>query len=373
MKRLALSIVGTLLIFGALAAETSLQTLESRIAESPDDARVLYELTRRYCKLDSQSKAIESWRHLAELDPDLASDIYLITNVAAYAGVEPFFPQLISDSMIQAPRLSPDGKWIVFSAVIGGRMQIAEIDFFGSHYTKLTSGDSYNHSASFVDSEDEIIYGRFTEGKVEEIVHLDLKTGENNVILSDFMSQIETPDRPSSKLPLLFSYLSPDTRTTEIGLYDTRTGKFTELTQNRYSDRNARYSQKGKLIVYAVDNRMNVDIFIMNRKGKVIEQITDSRFNESQPDFGDNDNKIAFISNKFNDKYDVFIYDRRTKDVIPVTCTESIDTHPDLSNDGNWLVFDSNREGGPIKGYFISLNQPISVEKLLEEIDKKTE
>lgn len=372
MKRSLLLVMGVLVGFGGLGARQSLEALERKVAASPANTRALYELTRQYCKEDSASRAIESWRRLVELDADLASDVYLRAKVAVYLEIEPFFPEPISDSMAMSLRLSPDGRWVVFQAVIEGRMQIARMSFFGNNYEVITKQDYYHHSPSFAGSPDELVYVRRLDRSGEELVYTDVSQGETNVVLSNFLSPIESPNRSLAKLPLLFSYLSPDSKTREIGLYDMKTGEFKELTRNTYTDRSPRYSSRGNLIVYENDRQLNADLYIMNRRGKIKERLTHSTAEDVQSDFGDRDRKIAFVSNRHrSEHFDIFVYDRRTKDVMPITFTEAMDLRPDLSDDGNWLIFDSNRAGGRAQAYVVSLNQPISVEQLVEEIDKE--
>ncbi|MBD3284789.1 hypothetical protein GF359_00435 [candidate division WOR-3 bacterium] len=353
------------------AAYADLTALEAKAAASPENARVLYDLTRAYCKHDSADKAVESWRRLVDIDYDLASEVFLRANIAAYLGIEPFFPEMICDTMAAHPRFGPNREWIVFQAVIGGQMRVGMMDFFGDHYQVLTSRDYYCHEPAFVDSKDRILYTRYADDDVVELVYRDLQRNETRAILdSKTLTQPQSPDMPKSNLPMLFSFLSPETRTTEIGQYNIKKSKMKRLTDNYYSDRTPRYSSNGRLITFVSDNRTNLDIYIMNRRGKRKRQITDWRCHEVNPDFGDNDSKIAFSSNK-RDHFDIYICELKSGDIYPVTLNEGNDMRPDISKDGNWLIFDSNRDTDILKSYLVPLNQPVSVEQLVEEIDNQ--
>lgn len=373
MKRSLSLILGLMITFSGLWAGLELSELENKVALQPSNARNLYELTRTYIKEDMEQKAVESWRRLADLDQELASDVFLLSNIAFFLDIEPFFPQLLSDSMAQSPRLSPDGRWIVFQAVVMGQMRIARMDFFGDHYEVITPRDIYCSMPVFAGSENEILYLRYIEGKAFEVVMQNLETNETNVVLrSDLLAQIEAPDIEARGNKLLFSYLSPDSKTMELASYNIKSSKVKDLTNNLYSDKNGRYSADGKMVTFAADNRINTDLWIMKSNGKKKKQLTDTRINEAQPDFGDNDTKLAFVA-YVKDSYNIYIYDLKTEDIYPVTFSEADDLSPDLTNDGNWLIFHSDRDGPRVKPFVVSLNQPVSLETLVEEIDKKNQ
>lgn len=373
MKRIAFLLMGVLLVAGGLQAKPSLASLEEKVARSPDNARAVYKLARRYCEDDSAVQAIETWKRLADLDLKLASDVFLRTKVAVYLGVEPFFPQPVSDSIAMTPRFSPDGRKIVFHSMKNG--QIGSMDFSGENFRWITADDRYNATPCFAGSRDQFFYIRSTaDDSGTELVYYNAEGGKPEVVFSNLAPFFETPDWVSDELPVLFGYLSVDTKSGEIGLYDRKAGELIELTHNAYMDRFPRYSSNGKLIVYADYRRLQPDIYIMNTRGRVTERVTSWPGTDIYPDFGDHNRKIAFVSDRNGGgQFDVFVCDRRTGEVIPVTYNEKMDTTPDLSNDGNWLLFQSNRGDGLPRTYIVSLNQPISAEQLLAEIETKEE
>lgn len=374
MKRIAFLLMGVLLAAGGLQARPSLASLEEKVARSPDNARAVYKLARRYCEEDSAVQAIETWKRLADLDLELASDVFLRTKVAVYLGVEPFFPQPVSDSIAMTPRFSPDGRKIVFHSMKNG--QIGSMDFSGENFRWITADDRYNATPCFAGSGDQFFYIRSTaDNTAMELVYYNAEGGgEPEVLFSGFSQLFETPDWVSDDLPVLFFFLSRDTKSGEIALYDRKAGELVELTHDAYMDRFPRYSSNGKLIVYSDYRRLQPDIYIMNTRGKLVERVTYWLGGDIYPDFGDHDRKIAFASNRNpGNQFDIFVYDRRGGEVMPVTYNERTDTTPDLSDDGNWLLFQSNRGDGRPRTYIVSLNQPVSAEQLLAEIETKEE
>lgn len=371
MKRTTflIMIMGVLFVAGGLEAKPSLASLEEKVARHPNNPRALYKLARRYCEEDSSVQAIETWKRLASLDLDLASDVFLRAKIALYLGLEPFFPQLVSDSITLAPRFSPDGRWITLYTSRGWK--IGTMDFAGGNLRWLTENQEITtRTPCFAGSRDQLIFIRTTEDRSgNELVYYNAAGGETEEVVFKLSNFIESADWVSDKLPLVFSYFSEVTKSMEIGLYDRKAGEFVELTSNVYADRFPRYSSDGKLIVYANNDRLQLDIFIMNTKGKVVERVTTWQGADILPDFGANDRKIAFCSDRHRGmQNDIFIYDRRTGDVIPITNNEANDNSPDLSDDGNWLLFESNRGDGRTHVYIVPLNQPITTERLIEEI-----
>ena len=233
-----------------------------------------------------------------------------------------------------------------------------------------------NRGVCFAGSPDRFLYIRSTaDNSGMELVYYNAEGGgEPEVLFSGFSQLFESPDWVSDELPVLFGYMSLDTKSMEIGLYDRKAGEFIELTHNAYMNRYPRYSSNGKLIVYTNYRRLQPDIYIMNSRGRITERVTSWPGTDIYPDFGDHNRKIAFVSDRNGGgQFDIFVCDRRTGVVMPVTYNEKTDTAPDLSDDGNWLLFQSNRGDGRSRSYIVPLNQPISAEQLLAEIEAKGE
>lgn len=381
MKKPALLALTILISFGVVEGKKGLATLQENAARNPSNARAMFALTERYCEEDSTVQAVESWKKLAALDAELADNLFIKAKVATYLGLEPFYPQPVSDSMADSPRLSPDGKWIVFQAIKDGKYNIGMMDFYGENYrwiTKVSQADSFDFMApSFAGSSTKLLYVRIIgsgEGKSNLVLH-DLTTGEARDLFSNPLASLEPADISPDGNNVVFSYLSPETKSMELAMYDIQNGTFTELTENIYSDRYPRYSSKGNEIVYATTDWLRYSINIMNTRGRVVERVTDGRIDDVTPVFGDNEKKIVFSSlRQGGTQWDIFVLDRRSGHVIPVTFHESNDYLPDISEDGNWVIFASNRsEGGIPKVYVVSLNQSIPMEKLLEKIKEKEE
>lgn len=376
MKKLILLVSGVLIFVLNVSAKTTLSSLEERVARQPDNARAVYELTREYCRSDSAIKAVESWKRLVALDSNLAAEVFLRAKVAVYLGLEPFFPQRISDTVCEVPRFSQDAKKFVFQKNSGNVFNIGTMDVFGgTSFRWMTNSKLGNYGPCFAGSYDKLFYVNNNDetGEAELVFNNTAGTGEQ-VVYRNPIRGIESIDWVSDDKPILFSFYSIDSRTWEIGLYDNEAGEFTQLTNNIYTDRYPRYSSDGKYIIFANDRLLDWGIFIMDTKGKIVEEVDPGLGMDILPSFGDHDRKVAFCSDRNGGRqYDIFVYDRKTRDVIPITYNMGQDIYPDFSLDGNWILFSSTRDDASSlpHAYVVSINQPISVEKLMEKINEK--
>jgi len=374
VKKITLTVMAIMIAVVALQAKPSITSLEEKLARNPKDAKALYELTRIYCEQDSVPQAVESWEKLAELDKKLAADVFLVTKVASYNGIEPFFPQLLTDTMAEFVKISSDGKRIVVQKVTNGRTNVAIMDLNGENYHWITTAGMNDNveflSPAFAGSNSSILYlKKMMDGSGMELLYHDLNGGDSEVVFSNVAKYIDFPSWGGNYIA--FNYFSPDTKSLEIGLYNRNKGELIELTNNIYAENYPEFSSDGKEIVYVKNPALQEDIYIMNTKGKDIEQVTNWPGSDALPTFGDHNKKIAFISDRNGGgQYDIFIYDRKTKDIFPVTVNPARDITPALSEDGNWLIFESERGDGAKRLYILSLNQPITVDKLLEKMAK---
>ncbi len=143
------------------------------------------------------------------------------------------------------PKVSPDGKKIVFQTKFGGSYSICMMDINGMNTTILTEGllPSWN------DKSNQIVYHN-TVGKFNQIF-----------------------------------------------VYDIATGQSTQLTSGEFNNDSASYSFNGENIVFAsTRDNDNEHIFVMKKNGSNITQVTTGKSRNGMPCFG-LDNKIFFSSN----------------------------------------------------------------------------
>jgi Tol biopolymer transport system component len=99
----------------------------------------------------------------------------------------------------------------------------------------------------------------------------------------------------------------------QIFSYDFATGQQTQLTSDNFDNTFGRFSPDGKWIVFRKQSNSNVaHIFIMNRVGGSVKQLTTGNTWNGSPEFGP-DGYIYFSSNAGNsdplrkfDNYDIW-------------------------------------------------------------------
>ena len=89
------------------------------------------------------------------------------------------------------------------------------------------------------------------------------------------------------------------------------------------------------------------EIFVMNRDGTDVQQITSNAYNDIRPDWSPDGKKIAFSSNR-DGSMQVFVMNVDGSDVIQLTKSSGSNNRaPAWSPDGKQIVFVSNRDGDP--------------------------
>lgn len=98
------------------------------------------------------------------------------------------------------------------------------------------------------------------------------------------------------------------------------------------------------LIAFNSNRTGNNEIFVMNAKGRKVEQLTNSPFDDRVPSWSPNGDEIAFQSNRDGD-YEIFIIDIATKNVRQVTSNGCNDYAPAWSPDGGRFAYYSDCDG----------------------------
>lgn len=100
----------------------------------------------------------------------------------------------------------------------------------------------------------------------------------------------------------------------------------------------------GNLIAFVSTQFGSMDIFIMNRKGKQIKQITNWPGDERTPAWSPDGKKISFYSPKDGDE-EIYIIDLETRKIVQVTNNNCNDYAAAWSPDGKKLAYYSDCDG----------------------------
>jgi TolB protein len=107
-----------------------------------------------------------------------------------------------------------------------------------------------------------------------------------------------------------------------------RTGHFSASPDINYNQQITAMLEKGG----------DSEIVILNKKGKLIKQITDNIFNESSPVWSHKGDKIAFVSNRTGTPQ-IYIFDLNKNILTRLTYTSKYCAYPSWSSDDTYIYF----------------------------------
>ena len=118
-----------------------------------------------------------------------------------------------------------------------------------------------------------------------------------------------------------------------------------QVTDSRTDNANPCYDPAGERIVYQSKQNNNWDIFLMNRTGGDVVQLTRNPLNDETPVFA-NAKTIYFNRQQSADKElrDIYAFDLATRTEKAVIIHPADDWYPAPDPDGKWLFFVSDRE-----------------------------
>jgi len=105
------------------------------------------------------------------------------------------------------------------------------------------------------------------------------------------------------------------------------------------------WSPDGQKIVFSSDRDGDSEIFVMNKDGSNLTQLTNNKGHDGTPRWSPDGEKIVFETDRDGGDWDLYIMDADGKNPRAVTSNTTSDFSPSWSPDGNWLVYVSNNEG----------------------------
>ena len=105
------------------------------------------------------------------------------------------------------------------------------------------------------------------------------------------------------------------------------------------------YASDVPYIAFSSKRGGNYDIYIMDIKGKNLQNLTNSPTHEFQPTFSPDGQRMAYVSSRHDGYLEIYVMNLSTKVSHRLTNHPKHDANPAWSPDGRWIAFDSNRTG----------------------------
>jgi hypothetical protein len=328
-----------------------------------DGGKTDYEVTLKEVKTRPvtllRSKAIrtdEGWQILPE-----SLDTLAMKDVTEGPTAEPpvRITELPKGSVIDTVNVSPDGQWLLFTTLTGK----SKLDFRSQIYTiradgsaapvMFGDGKSLDLNPSFTPDGSQIVFSSNRGGRHMSIWQL-AANGEGGVTqltsgdTTDLWPTVDSDPKPRLYYEALVdSRLDPRLYMAQLG-----TTLRTDLTQA--GGEQPRVSPKADSVLFTLVNEKtgHRDIYKMSdRGGGAVNLTNSSEYDNFDPMWSKDGNKIAFVSDRSADEdgrrnYDIYVLDLTHPDKpTRITANGSWDDSPAWDPAGKYLYFRSNRGG----------------------------
>jgi TolB protein len=238
-----------------------------------------------------------------------------------------------------SPSISPNGKKVVYEAVIEGKEQLFTMNLDGSESVQLTHDASNHDSPIWSPDGRQIVYSSDKSGG--QAIYLMDMNGGGEERLTDEQHQDIHPNWSPGGTEVIYCSTDdlhpPKKNPSEIYSIDLKTRKVTTLISggiNTYPS----WSPDGKKIVYRkIIDDMNSEVFVANRDG-TNQNLTNNPAFDGWPTWSPNGAQIAFASNR-DSNYKIFLMNANGSNVRVLAETEGRATDPRWSPDGKTVYF----------------------------------
>ena len=104
------------------------------------------------------------------------------------------------------------------------------------------------------------------------------------------------------------------------------------------------YASDAPSIAFSSNRDGDYDIYIMDIKGKNLQNLTNSPTHEFKPAFSPDGQRMAYVSSRHDGNPEIYVMNLNTKVSYRLTNHPGHDDNPAWSPDGQWIAFDSYRE-----------------------------
>jgi len=236
------------------------------------------------------------------------------------------------------PRLSNDGKKILYQSNRTGKWQLYIMDIGTRSQQRVTSDDFNNNFHDWSPDNRWIAFVSDRDGN-EEVYLMKTDGSDLKRLTNDPGRDIHPYFSPDGKYILFNS--TKDKNSFDVFRYTIDSGKMEQLTSSSDDETCARYSPDMKKIVMLKNNAQSDDVFIMNSSNFLMENLTKtSTFEHGWPIFS-SDGKWIYFSSMEGGTYSIYriSIDGSNKQQITHAKHGEDDARVNVSNDQSRIIY----------------------------------
>jgi TolB protein len=214
--------------------------------------------------------------------------------------------------------------------------QVCIMNADGSGLRRLTTDDNRRHwYPSLAPNGQSVVYSSFREANVHEIYSLNLNDGSPNR-LTDRIGVLTAPEISPDGASVTFTRGNPNTGNMQIMIMDRNGENAGNIPQ--ISGWDPTWSPDGRQILFASTAEGKTQLFIVNRGGGVLRQVSNLPAIRGRSDWSPDGQSIVTYSGPAWNR-EVFIMNADGSNARQLTPTGGNSQGPSFSPDGRWVAF----------------------------------